>query len=298
MAWRLHLANQAIQRLDILDNLLAIWKKPNQLTYYDLHTGVLQHEQTLSPPKVESWQDDAWQIFLAEFTAPNKLYLPTLTLDHQTVYLSEDGLLRLYQDDTLQLENDGQYHHLDVADPIAVGLDRFLGLVAVIDTERKLHIFQQQIKIGVFDLPFTQAEYFRPMLTVANGGTAIYVTDGQQIALIDSSGKVKKQIKTYYDIRHMTCSPDGNHLITSDMDSGVIRLYQGHDLTLTHQRFAIDLVAEATQVQLMADMPPIFVALSALTIDNHANIAFSMSGVICVTDLSHLDQLPRPQVLL
>lgn len=298
MAWRLHLTNQAIQRLDILNKRLAVWTKRDRITYYDLKNGVLLEEQTIEPARSEDRTSDIWQTFISELKTPDGHYLPTLTLNRFILHLSEDGGLRLYQSEGLKLENEGQEYTLDVPNVAAVALDRFLGLIAVIDGESQLNIFQQQIKVGTFDLPFQQTEYLRPMVTVSHGGTSIFVSDGQQIALMDSSGTVKRKLNTYYDIRQMACSPDGKYLVTSDMDSGVIRVYNGEDLTPTHQRFAIDLVAEATQVQLMADMPPIFVALSALTIDNDANIAFSMSGVVCVTELSSFDELPRPQTLL
>ncbi|WP_347259140.1 hypothetical protein, partial [Methylocaldum sp.] len=58
------------------------------------------------------------------------------------------------------------------------------------------------------------------------------------------------------------------------------------DLTPIRQRFAIELVAEAFQVQLLADMPPVQAALSALALADDGLLAFAMSGVICLTDIS------------
>jgi hypothetical protein len=81
------------------------------------------------------------------------------------------------------------------------------------------------------------------------------------------------------------------------MESGVIRVYDGTTFTLCYQRFAIDLVANATQVQLMANLPSISAAATALTINNAGIIAFSMSGVACVTGLAHMSALPHSQAL-
>jgi hypothetical protein len=87
-------------------------------------------------------------------------------------------------------------------------------------------------------------------------------------------------------------------LATSDAEAGVIRIYHGESLVPTHQKFAIDLVARATQVQLLADLPPLDTIARALTVHAKGVIAFAMSGVVCVTDVSQMDELPRPRKLL
>ena len=83
--------------------------------------------------------------------------------------------------------------------------------------------------------------------------------------------------------------------MTSDGEAGVLRVYKANDLSLTHQRFAIDLVAEATQVQLLADLPPLDTGISGLTLDDSGNVAFVMAGVVCASDLTYMDEVPRPQ---
>jgi hypothetical protein len=99
-----------------------------------------------------------------------------------------------------------------------------------------------------------------------------------------------------YTVRLIACSPDGQTLATCDMDIGLIRVYRGPTLHLTHQRFAIDLISEATQVQLLAELPPAFVAPGALKVDNSGRLALSMSGVVCVSDLSYMDEVPDAKV--
>lgn len=307
MTWRLHLTNQAVQRLDILEGdpaLLAAWSRRDRVAYYDLETGTPRGEVSLDFPAETDRSSEAWTAFAAELKAPNDAYLPVVRGPRFTVYITDDGRMRLYDDGdaALSLAEAGEDEiklDMDGASGIAaLALDRFLGLSAALDRDGKLHLFQQHIRVGAFDLDMKLEPDLRPALAISRGGGAIYVTEGRHIILTDSSGSVRKRIAAHYFVRQMTCSPDGRYLITGDMETGVIRVYDGAELIPTHQRFAIDLLAEATQIQLLADLPPPSVALSALTINNKGQLAFSLAGVICVADLSQMDELPRPQVLL
>ncbi len=306
--WRIHLANQAVQSLAILHTeekpLLAAWLHRERVAFFDLSTGTPQAEQDIHAPSATSSRDSlAWQTFLTTLRAPNDAFLPTIQLDALTIYLTDDGRMRLYHlgADALILDNDGQEVSMEAAGVtrfVTLSLDRFLGLSAAIDQDGKLHVFQQHIHVGAFDLNLTLTPYIQPHVAMARGGSAIYVSDGQCIVRTDSSGIIHKRLDTYYNIRQMVCSPDGRYVMVNDTDNGVIRVYNGADLAPTHQRFAIDLVAEATQVQLMADLPPTFVAPTTLTCDDSGLVAFSMAGVICVSHISFMDELPRPQPLL
>lgn len=122
------------------------------------------------------------------------------------------------------------------------------------------------------------------------------MTDSQRVILINSNGQVRKRLETHYLIGKLDCSPNGQQLITSDMDSNVVRVYNGAELTPTHQRHAIDLLAEADQLQLMADFPPANVALNALTINNKGIVVFALAGVICASDITYMDVLPQKVV--
>lgn len=306
MGWRLHLTNQAIQSLDILDgdiSVLCAWSRRDRVSFYDLTTGAVLGEKTLTPPEVETRQDDAWQAFVGEFVAPNDAYFPLVRTEKVDIYTTDDGRMHLYYDRNanLFLESDGKEVQLELknVDTIrAMALDRFLGLSVALDAQGLLHIFQQHIRVGTFDLKLNLGNNTRLAVAISRGGGAIYVCDGQAITLTDTSGQVRKRMDAHYFIGDMACSPDGKYLITNDIDTGVLRVYRGSDLSLLYQRFAIDLLADATQVQLIADLPPWQVALSALTISNTGVIAFAMSGVICVSGIQSMDNLPRPQKLL
>jgi hypothetical protein len=307
MAWWLHLTNQAILYLDILDGeppILAVWTRRTRVAYYDFTNGALLSEQTFDLKSQDDYLSDGWQALVAALKASNGVYLPLLRLDVFTLYLTNDGLMRLYHqhgsDDALILESDGQETPLDTSEAaqlVSVCLDRQLGTIAALDRGGKLHLYQQHIRLGGFDLGLTLRPELRPHVVMADGAQSIFISDGQRIIRTDSSGQVLKKIDTHYYIRQICCSPDGRYVMANDLDNGVIHVYDGETLQATHQRFAIDLLAEATQVQLMAEMPPVSVAPTTITCNNDGKIAFAMSGVICVTALSHLDELPRPQTL-
>lgn len=306
MSWRLHLTNQAIQSLEIVDgdpSILVAWSRRDRVAYYDLDSGTPYGEISFEVPVVESRQDEKWQSFLNTLTAPNNAHLPVIHTPSLDIYTTDDGRMRLYHagDTELYLESDGKEVQLEVIDAErfrAVALDRFLGLSAAIDEKGKLHIYQQHIRVGAFDLGLTLDEGLKLSVVISRGGGAIFVSDGQRVVLTDSSGRIRKKLEPHYFIGDISCSPNGKYLVTNDIDTGVLRVYNGAELQALHQRFAIDLLAEAIQTQLIADLPPMMVGLSALTMDNKKRIAFAMSGVICVTDAEHMDDLPRPQPLL
>ena len=306
MTWRLHLTNRAIYRLDMLNNqspLLAIWTQPNRVAFYEQESGVSTGDLLLDIPEAMMRSSDEWRAFLADVIAPNGAFLPRITTPQATIYMTEDGRMRLYQVGSvgLYLDSDGQEITLDVSgieDFVSLAFDGLMGVIAGLDQSGKLQLYQQNIRLGTFDLGLETQDQLRPAIVISRGGSAIFATDGRCLVLTDTGGQVQKQTGVHYFVGRMACSPDGRYLATSDIETGVVRVYNGHDLAPTHQRFAIDLLAEATQIQLLADLPPTTVAPGSLAINNQGILAFAMSGVVCVTALEQMDELPRPQPLL
>jgi hypothetical protein len=219
-----------------------------------------------------------------------------------TIHTSDDGKMRLYQqgDNELILETEGNETPLGVENVerfLAVELDRALGLIAALDEGGKLHLYQQSIRVGAFDIGLQLQSDLRPSLALSQGGGTVFASDGQSLVVVDTGGKVRKRVSTHYYIGLMACSPGGGMLLTSDLDSGVIRVYTSN-LTLTHQRHAFDLLLNATETQLFSEVPPEAVAPSALAASSKGVFVFAMSGVICATDTAQMNQLPRPQALL
>jgi len=303
MTWRLHLSNQAIHHINILPGkpaLLAAWTHRTRVFYYDLESGAQMGERALKDGKFENRQDEKWREFIASLTAPNKAFLPIVRTPQAEIFTSEDGRTRLYymgQTD-LSLEINDKETRLETGKAtsfVAIGMDRFLGLVAALDEKASLHLYQQHVPVGIFETGLCLEDDVRPQIAVSHGGSSIFASDSQHIVSIDPNGKVLKRLETHYMIGRLDCSPNGQHVITTDRETNVIRIYNGADLTPTHQRHAVDLMAEADQLQLMADFPPANVALNALTINNKGILAFALAGVVCASDLSYMDVLPHPQ---
>jgi hypothetical protein len=305
MAWRVHLTNQAIRQLHILPSkpaMLAAWTQRNRVQFYNLENGTLLEERTIPDAPTAPRQSQPWQDYIASLTQSQASYfLPYIRTRQTDIYTTDDGKLRLYrlQDGRVFMETDGAEQELREARQfITLDLDRALGTVVGLDEACKLHIYQQDLYIGAFDIGLEVDPDLRPALVISRGTNNIYATDGKRLVAVDTNGSVQKTLQTHYFVGRLAASSGGNMVITSDMESGVLRVYHGNGLVLTHQRFAIDLVAEANQVQLLADLPPVSTAISALAAYTRGILAFAMSGVVCVTDVQHMDEIPRPKALL
>jgi hypothetical protein len=305
MAWRLHLSNQAIQRVDILAGnppLAAAWMGRDRAVFLDLETGTQIGEALFKVSAGEPRQSAKWLEFISKLTAPNGVALPVVRADGTTIHTTEDGRMHLYEvgGEELYLETDGKEVKLETgeADLLAVGLDRFLGLVAALDEQYRLVIYQQHIRVGQFDTGLQVHDEAQPGVAVSNGGSAIFASNGQEIVLMDSGGRVRKRLSAHYPVGRISCSPNGKLLITTDAETGVLRAYNGADFTPTHQRYAMDLLQDATQIQLIADLPPASASVGTLSVDNQGILAFAISGVVCVTAVEKMIALPRPQPLL
>lgn len=307
MAWRIHLSNQAIQQIQILrskPDSIAVWISSERIQFFDLETGANLSELILPTPPEEARQSEAWQAFMAKLTSPSpNIYLPVIRFRNIDIFNTDDGKLRVYhlRDERLFMEADGaeeEIHLIGGERVLAMALDGALGTFACLDENMRLHVYQQNIRVGAFDIGLEHDPDLRPILCMGRGTNMIYATDGKRIVVVDTGGSVKRRMTAHYFIGQMTCSPGGGLLMTSDMESGVIRAYTGDSLVLTHQKFAIDLVAEAEQVQLMADLPPSNAAIGAIAAFNRGIFAFAMSGVVCVSSTEAMDEIPRPKTLL
>jgi WD40 repeat protein len=301
MAWRLHLSNRTIQQLDLLPgkpSLLAAWSKRDRVTYYDLQTGALIDEVVIEPPEVDDRNSLTWQNFVRELKAPNGAFLPQVSTDHEVIYLAENEHLRLYRGGAgelfLQMQHGSDEVKLDVRSGTIfqqVTLDTTGEIIAALDTKGKLHVYRQTKRLGIYDPGLRLKDDNRASLAISRAGEKLFVADHHQLVQMDTSGKVVQRLVTHYAIGRLACSPDGKWVVTGDAETGVVRVYDSSDLQLKYQRFGIDLLAAATQIQLLADLPPVFIALNALTIDNNGNMALAMSGIICVTSLDRMDNI-------
>lgn len=304
MTWRVHLSDDTIYRLDpILEEpeQLCAWATSSRATFMDLWTGVLIDEFDLIPPVIEDRQSEVWQEFVGSLRAPNGAALPVVRTANVTIHTTLDGQMRLYDDGHgLSVEIEG--HELPLgqgeAGFVAVGLDRSLGVIAALDEQGLLYLYQQHIPVGVFDIGLQVTPGLLPELVIADNGVAIFASDGHQVILADTGGNVLKRLKVTYSIGKLACTRQGDWIITSDSETGVLRVYDGHEFVFTHQKFAIDLMAAAQQVQLLADIPTPRLGISALAITDEGIVAFAIDGVVIVSSIQQMEELPRPQSLL
>jgi hypothetical protein len=306
MAWRVHLTDDSIYRLDILPgepDVLCAWVTGDYAAFFELDTGAaLGREVFASPPTgTADRTSDEWRLFLDRLAAPNDGVLPVVRLRDLTIHSTDDGRQHLYDDGhglTVQIENSEL--PLDTADThlTSVAMDRVMGISVAVDEDGQLYIFQQHIAVGRFDIGLEPGDTTLPELVLADNAAAIYGSDGKRLVRVTSGGRVQKTRPMPYFINRLACTRDGDLCATSDSETGILRVYQGAEMAFTHQKFAVDLFAAAEPVQLLADVVTPRLAVSALTMGNGGIIAFAMEGIVTVTDLTAMDRMPRPQSLL
>ena len=301
MAWRLHLSDRPIRRIDMLPgkpSILAAWIGNDHISYLDLQTGASRGERTIDKIDTQDRKAPAWRPFLDALTASNGIFLPSVRIGTTTILTTQDGatrLMRMGGRELIYATGDTETALTideSVKSWVSVDMDRALGVIVALDDVGKLHLFQNHLKIAVIDTKFMIEPEQRPDLAVVNSGGSIFATDGKQIALFDGKGVLKKRNDLYFTVGAMRASGDGKLLALTDMDANLIRIYDGETLTPTHQRFGVDLMADAKLAQLIPGSTSPNGAISALAINTRGVVAFSMGGAVCVTNLARFKTLP------
>ncbi len=304
MAWRLHLTNQSVQQLDILDgqagkaSLLAAWWRRDRVTYYDLQRGTMIADEVIEFPEVDDRNTLAWHEFIQSLRAPNDAPLPKIRTAFETIYRASSGETVLYQSGPAEIYAHLTYGsdevRLDVRGTRTLSrlaLDSTGEYVAGLDNKGKLHLYRGEKRLGMYSLQLNIVDGLIPSLAIARKAAVIFASDGRSIVKASASGSVLQRIATHFDIGSLICSPDGQWIAVTDLESGVVRVYSGTDLSLCYQRFAIDLLANARQLQLLADLPPVAVAPNTMAIADDGTLAFALSGILCVTSLDEMIQV-------
>lgn len=312
MAWRLQLTEGTIKRLDILSgrpSLLAAWIRSDHVIYLDLQSGLQKSQLTLEARDLRDRTGDSWRSFTEALRSPNNAYLPFVRFKTGMMAFASDGSRKLYYTGgrDIYLDVNGTETRLDAPTStgedlsahdsyVAVGMDRALGITAVLDAQANLTIYRERVRVGTFPTKLTIADDFRPNLLVTKGSSTVIVTDGKHLMAFDSEGRVRAQSDLYYTVGAMSCSSDGRRLVISDLDANVVRVYSGTDLRPTHQRFAVDLLAEAKRAQLLTMPEAGRAALGPLAINSKGVLAFAVTGTLCVTSLARMKNVPKPAV--
>jgi len=299
-AWRLHLSDQTVRRLDILPgkpSVLAAWTGPRRVFFFDLSHGSRLGERAYDGILPPSRTGEPWQTFVNGFRAPNEATLPVVRAAGLTLYTSTDGATRVLHDDETGdlLLNTGDQHvrlHRDASVSfVAVAYDRAAGLIAALDASGRLHIYKRDLRLAIVDLKLA-VEDWRPLLALPQAGNTVLCSNGETVVATDPAGQVRKRLALHYRLGPMACSPDGKNLALGDADIGVIRIYDA-DLQPTHQRFAADMLADARRVQLMGGAGGSSSMLTALALNNRGVLAFAVAGIVCVSSMSRMAVLPR-----
>ncbi len=283
--------------------MLAVWDSRHTVHYYDRSDATPKGEHHFDLRLSSTDLSDAfWNDFSDSLKTPGGCYLSPVYMAGLSLYQSLDGRLRLYhfQDGSLVLEIEGRHvplHREQDGRFLIAALDRALGLCAAFSDSGQLHIFQQHVRVGVYDIGLNDGVEARLNLAMPDGLGKLLISDGERVLIIDAAGRIVHELHSHYAVGAAAISPNGEVIALSDMDDNVIRIYDGA-LRPTHQKYAIDLIATARQVQLVASMPGRKAGIAALDVSNNGLVAFALGGVVCVTDLTMFSALPQPRVLL
>ncbi len=301
--WWLHHSSSMIQQLDILPGtpaLLAVWSRPNRVDYYGLESGApslngeaATYARTVNVPLDVNRNARLWQAFLETLHAPNGAVLPYLEAPQISIYTTRDRKTRLYREPNgaVYRMQDGRESKLDLPlDVQALVMAHETGRVAALDSAGMLYLDSSTPTQLALQPSLSGAL----LLAIAHAGEMVFASDGRRLIALDGQGRVLSTAELPYLIGMMACAPDGRSVVASDVDTGVLRAFDGRTLKQTHQRWAIDLIASAQQLQLIADFPPLTASLSALTVGEANTIAFAMSGVVCVTHTESMARIPAP----
>src|SRR5690606_450804 len=140
--------------------------------FYDLETGTLLNELTLGVAPNEARDSEAWLSFLGRTKgADSPYYLPVVRAQNVDILSTDDGALRVYRqrDEQLFMETDGVEDRLALIGGerlISMDLDGALGTFVGLDEKLNLHIYQQNIRIGAFDIGLKRDADLRANVTV------------------------------------------------------------------------------------------------------------------------------------
>lgn len=303
MAWRVHLTDDVIYRIDILSgtpDVLVAWLNGARAAFFDVNTGASLGTLAIPTPDDQLADRDSpeWLAYLSNLTAPNGVKLPVVRLPNLTIHTTHSGHQRLYEDGHglwVQLNGAPEIPLLNDTMPlVSIAADRQVALIAVLDEKGMLTIYQRNYLVGRFDIGLKPQWGILPELVLADNGAAIFASDGEHLIRVTNAGRVQQVRPMPYGIGKIACSPNGIYSATTDPETGIIRIYTSATLIFSHQKFAIDLYADAKAVQLLADIATPRVAVSALALDNKGILAFAMDGIITVSHLRAMHDISRP----
>lgn len=290
--WRLHLANSAIQFLDIISgdpSIVAVWTRDGHVSFYDLERGSSHGTAEYTLPE----SPEQWPVLLASLKDPKGRSLPFARIGGLSLWPLVDGQsISYYGRSKISLDPGKGVPPLEITfdvQPSALAVDPVTQLVAALDSTGALLLGRPGGTIKTLRPGLAPVDDLPLSVAVSRSGKRIVVCDGNRLIIIDS-GKVSARRDLHYACGPIAMAPDGERILTFDSDSGVLRAYVTDALRLTHQRFVVDLLSSAGELQLMgfAELPPVSAALNALAFSDTGDFVFAVSGQVCAASLNHL----------
>jgi hypothetical protein len=336
MAWRAQLSDRPIRALAILSTkpgILAAWTQSDRSIFLDLSSGAKVSDLTLippanpppapllpppllipvTPPAVDEQSDHSTMDFdlsppmsigmkwVAQMKAPNGDFLPMIRVQGTAVYPALDG--SFWARGTEQLgwffETETESRRLEIdagARIVSFAFDRKEGVSAALDSRGRLHLHRRAVRIGTFDTPLQIKDDLQPAAAIPEDGSWCFLTDGTRIAIFDLIGNLQKTIELHFSLGAFCVSPDGKTIVVGDLDAGVLRVYGGRNWLPVHQRFAVDVLAEAKRAQLMGTGTTSGAALGPIAIGAKGALAFAIAGTVCVTTVARLKPPAPPKI--
>ena len=300
MGWRLHLSNQVIGPLAICGQrapILLAFTRVDRLSMLDLASGAALHEGELALPSApplpigRHWLD----YFDALRDVDGKLLPRVAARRGLDVCQTRDGLWRLLVNGagaiSWRLGDDPRVIRLADAERwVLVDFEPQRGLWCALDEHGRRHLYLRDSLLHISAPSPLRVQSGVLALALACDGRC-FACDGRLLLIWDAQGRAA-QHSLAFTANRLAISHDGARLALADQENGVLRLYRTQDGTQTHQKTAIDLMARAAQLQLLADLPPPHSAVSGLALAHDAEqgwLAFSIGGVVAVVSFSELD---------
>lgn len=301
--WRLDVCDHAVHGVHLVGGdppLIAVWLTARSVQFYDVHHGALYGTLNVMPAPDGDPGSGPWRSFVNTLRAPNGSFLPVVEAGHAAVHTSRDGRVHLFhrRDGGLTLGIDGDLFVLEHGgDPIvAAALDRELATVGGWGADNRLHVFQQHVYLGAYDIDAPSDGAVPLVLLPDAAGIVIIVLAGTLLAC-DTAGQVQARQHLPFATGAASCSPDGGLIALVDRGQGMIRVYDA-GLQLTHQHPALDVVEKAAPLQLLVGLPALDAVPEALRIDDDGTLVFAVDGIVCRTHVNALTPLPQPRSLL
>ncbi|MFZ4827330.1 MAG: hypothetical protein ACOYLB_08235 [Phototrophicaceae bacterium] len=304
MSWRIHINDRTIHKLQIIskdnERILLVWYQ-NAIGCYDVEKGVLYDtRRPISSPEPSAGEE--WETYLDSLRAPNGLPLPYVRTKNALLYLTMDGNQTVVDDGFgLQVLAKKTLHHFSQIDTemLTMSVDYKSGIIAVLGENTHLYLYRETTLLGEYALPIPLKQGILPDVFMSEHAQQVFICDGNHLLVYNRAGALRIHHTFSYTVGKIACSPNGEMLIASDAHNGVLRVYVGgQQFRFSYQKFAVDLYAKARQLQLLVSAPTPLTAVNGLTIEDDGTFAFSMGGVVVMTHIDYMDEIPSPLGLI